>query len=197
MLTFVTRKKYKPNNSTFLYRKKINTVMGRGQKEHPFGPITSSLPVIEQKFVEYLLSNPAISNAQAMRMAGYKGTESALRKRAYRAIHKKEVLEAIREGGALQLGGMVPVAVDALNQLIKDPNSRHHYKAVEGVLNRAGMPEVKETKTTVVHTLDRNDLITKIVALSQRLGIGFNSEKLLPQPVIQAGDVEEQPPEDG
>ena len=28
--------------------------MGRGQKEHPFGPITSSLPVLEQKFVEYL-----------------------------------------------------------------------------------------------------------------------------------------------
>jgi hypothetical protein len=47
--------------------------MGRRLKEHPFGPITSSLPVIEQKFVEYLLSNPAISNAQAMRMAGYKG----------------------------------------------------------------------------------------------------------------------------
>ena len=157
--------------------------MGRRLKEHPFGPITSSLPVIEQKFVEYLLWNPAISNAQAMRMAGYKGTDSALRKRAWRSIHKKEVLEALREGGALQLGGMVPVAVDALNQLIKDPNSRHHYKAVEGVLNRAGMPEVKETKTTIVHTLDRNDLITKIVALSERLGIGFYSEKLLPQPM--------------
>ena len=170
--------------------------MGRRPKEHPFGPFTSALPPLEQKFVEYLLSNPAISNVQAMRMAGYKGTDSALRKRAYRAIHKKEVLDALREGGALQLGGMVPVAVDALNQLIKDPDSRHHYKAVEGVLNRAGMAEVKETKTTVVHTLDRNDLIIKIAALSKRLGIGFNSEKLLPLPIIQAGDVAGQPPED-
>jgi hypothetical protein len=169
--------------------------MGRRPKEHPFGPFTSALPPLEQKFVEYLLSNPAISNVQAMRMAGYKGTDSALRKRAYRAIHKKEVLDALREGGALQLGGMVPVAVDALNQLIKDPDSRHHYKAVEGVLNRAGMAEVKETKTTVVHTLDRNDLIIKIAALSKRLGIGFNSEKLLPQPV-RASDVVERPPED-
>jgi hypothetical protein len=169
--------------------------MGRRPKEHPFGPFTSALPPLEQNFVEYLLSNPAISNVQAMRMAGYKGTEPALRKRAYRAIHKREVLDALREGGALQLGGMVPVAVDALNQLIKDPNSRHHYKAVEGVLNRAGMPEVKETKTTVVHTLDRNGLIIKIVALSERLGIGFNSEKLLPQPV-RARDVVERSAED-
>jgi hypothetical protein len=97
------------------------------------------------------------------------------------------VLEALKEGAAAHLTGMVPKAMKALDHVISDPHSRHHFKAIDGILNRAGLPEIKEHKTTVVHKVDRKELVASIARMVERLGIALDPSKLLPQPVVVKG----------
>jgi hypothetical protein len=86
-------------------------------------------------------------------------------------------LEAFREAAVAQVSGMVPRAVKALDDIMNDPKSRHHYKAVDGVLSRAGLPEIKERKTTVVHKVDRKELVASIATMVERLGIPLDPSK--------------------
>ena len=94
------------------------------------------------------------------------------------------MLEAFREAAVAQVSGMVPRAVKAVDDIMNDPKSRHHYKAVDGVLSRAGLPEIKEHKTTVVHRVDRKELVASFTTMVERLGIALDPSKLLPQPVV-------------
>jgi len=110
-------------------------------------------------------------SAEALRQAGHKGNDNTVRKMAWRLAHDPIVLEALKEGAANRPNAMVPRAVEALEHIVADPNSRHHYKGIDGILNRTGLQEVKESKTTVVHKIDRADLITKIARMIERLGI--------------------------
>ena len=54
------------------------------------------------------------------------------------------------------------------------------------------MPEIKEYKTTVVHKVDRKELVASIATMVERLGIALDPSKLLPQPVVEkeAGIIE-------
>jgi len=89
-----------------------------------------------------------------------------------------------------QVSGMVPRAVKALDDIMNDPKSRHHYKAIDGVLSRAGLPEIKEHKTTVVHKVDRKELVANIATMVERLGIALDPSRLLPQlVVVKEGDI--------
>ena len=50
--------------------------------------------------------------------------------------------------------------------------------------DQAGLPEIKEHKTTVVHKVDRKELVASIATMIERLGIALDPRKLLPQPVV-------------
>jgi hypothetical protein len=80
---------------------------------------------------------------------------------------------------------------------MNDPKSRHHYKAIDGVLSRAGLPQITEHKTTVVHKVDRKELVASIATMIERLGIALDPAKLLPQPVLVRGDIIEAEYADG
>src|SRR5215469_1467551 len=111
-------------------------------------------------------------------------------KAAYRLMRDPTVLEAFREAAVAHVSGMVPRAVKALDDIMNDPRSRQHYKAIDGVLSRAGLPEIKEHKTTVVHKVDRKELVASIATMVQRLGIALDPSKLLAQPaVVKEGDI--------
>ena len=79
--------------------------------------------------------------------------------------------------------------------MIDDPRSRFHQKAVEGVLNRTGFHEIKETKQTVDHKVDTNELIAQIKSRLERLGLALPAASLGLQsqaaPTVQDGDVVE------
>jgi hypothetical protein len=64
---------------------------------------------------------------------------------------------------------------------VEDPEHPSHYNAIDGILNRTDLHEVSESKKTVVHTIDAQELIAKIRAMSERLGIVIDPAKLLPQ----------------
>ena len=50
--------------------------------------------------------------------------------------------------------------------------------------DQAGLPEIKEHKTTVVHKVDRKELVASIATMIGRLRIPLDPSKLLPQPVV-------------
>ena len=154
------------------------------KKPHPFGPATSALKPLAQRFVEIMQTHANIGQARALRIAGHKGSDMAVTKAAYRLMRDPTVLEARREAAVAQVSGMVPRAINALDDIMNDPKSRHHYRATDGVLSRAGLPEIKEHKTTVVHKVDRKELVASIATMVERLGIALDPSKLLPQPVI-------------
>jgi hypothetical protein len=101
----------------------------------------------------------------------------AVTKAAYRLMRDPTVLEAFREAAVAQVSGMVPRAVKALDDIMNDPKSRHHYRAIEGVLSRAGLPQMTEHKTTVVHKVDRKELVASIATMVEKLGIALDSTK--------------------
>ena len=149
----------------------------RVRKLHPFGPATSSLKPLAQKFVETMLTHANLGQARALKIAGHKGSDVAVNQAAYRLMKNAIVLEALKEGAAAHLTGMVPKATKALDHVISDPHSRHHFKAIDGILNRAGLPEIKEHKTTVVHKVDRKELVASIATMVERLGIPLDPSK--------------------
>jgi len=151
----------------------INTDMPRTKRPHPYGPVTTQLKPLQQRFVEVLMAHPTVGQAEALKMAGHKGSYDAVNKMAYRLMHNPMVLEALKEGAVAQLGGMVPRVVQALSNIIDNPSDRNHYKAIDGLLNRTGFHEVKEQKTTVTHEVDTHDLIAKIRAMTEKLGIAL------------------------
>jgi hypothetical protein len=133
-----------------------------------------------------MMRNPGVGQAQALRMAGHQGNVKAVEKMAYRLMRNPQVLAAMREGATASLGGMVPRVIKALDDIIKDPSDRNHFKAIDGILNRTGLYEIKERKTTVTHTVNRDELIAKIRSMSDRLGIAIDLDRLLAKPKEQA-----------
>jgi hypothetical protein len=116
------------------------------KKPHPYGPATSALKPLAQRFVEIMQTHAHIGQARALRLAGHKGSDMAVTKAAYRLMRDPTVLEALREAAVAQVSGMVPRAVKALDDIMNDPKSRHHFRAIDGVLSRARLPEIKEHK---------------------------------------------------
>jgi hypothetical protein len=159
------------------------------KKPHAFGPATSALKPLGQRFVEIMQTQAHIGQAKALRLAGHKGSDMAVTKAAYRLMRDPTVLEAFREAAVAQVSGMVPRAVKALDDIMNDPKSRHHYKAIDGVLSRAGLPQITEHKTTVVHKVDRKELVASIATMVEKLGIALDSTKLLPQQAVKEGDI--------
>jgi len=156
----------------------------RIKRPHPYGPATSALRPLAQRFVEVMQTHTNIGQAKALRLAGHRGSDQAVTKGAYRLMKDPTVLEALREGAVAQLSGMVPRAILAIDSIIKDPSNRNHYKAIDGVLSRAGLPEIKQNQTTVVHKVDRKELVASIAMMVERLGIALDPSKLLPRSMV-------------
>jgi hypothetical protein len=139
------------------------------------------------------MAHPTVGQAEALKMAAHKGSYDAVNKMAYRLMHNPMVLEALKEGAVARLGGMVPrVVVKALSCIIDNPSDRNHYKAIDGLLNRTGFHEIKEQKTIVTHKVDTHDLIAKIRAMMEKLGIASidpdRLRLLKPAPVVKNAD---------
>jgi hypothetical protein len=63
--------------------------------------------------------------------------------------------------------GLLPKVNRALEAIVDDREHPSHYKAIDGILNRTGLHEITESKKTVVHSIDAQELIVKIRAMSE------------------------------
>jgi hypothetical protein len=147
----------------------------------------SVLTPMQRSFIETLFDHPELSRAQCIRQAGYRGNGEANRKMGARMMRNPLVLDGIRETAETTLRGKLPKTLHALDNIIGDPNHRGHQKTLLAVLDRTGMHAVSETHTTVTHTIDRGDLLTKLAALMDKHHL-----LSLPTPTVKDGDTIQQ-----
>lgn len=77
------------------------------------------------------------------------------------------------EAGGARLGGAVQVATGILVQLAQDPTAKSatRLKAIQMILNRAGLPEVTKHEVQVKRELSDTEKIERAVALAKSLGL--------------------------
>ena len=119
----------------------------RHEHEAQWGPAMRALPNDKQRrFVAAMFEVPQNRNTRiaAALAAGYGGTGTSTKTPknkilgviAGRLIHDEKVRAAIEEYGRGRLPALYPVALAALEKLLRDPKHRGHEKAVMGVIEK-------------------------------------------------------------
>lgn len=138
-------------------------------EEARLGPAMRALPNDRWRaFVEYLLATGTDSWTEAARAVGYKDGPG-LPVTAYRMAHDERVQAALAEGGQRYVGGLLPIALRALKEMIEDPDHRQRFQAVDRVMGQAGL----HSKTEVRHTHEQSpeEMIARIRQLADFLGV--------------------------
>jgi phage terminase small subunit len=143
---------------------------------------------MQQRFVESLMTAPIQGQKNALRTAGYKGTDASCGSQALRWMKQPAIQDAIQEASRVYLRNMLPKAVNALDGVLGDPRHRDHHKAIIALLDRTGFHAMHESRQTVEHTVNDQVLIAKVRAMAEQLGI--DATKLLPSLSPPAVDVE-------
>ena len=141
----------------------------------PYGPAMLAITPMQRKFVIALYDQPGIPHTRALRLSGWKGSDTACKSRAWVWSHHPKVLAAIEEYGRTEYNSKLPLAVGGVDSILRNPNHRDHVKVLHGLLDRVGINPVNET--VVTHRIERSDLLTKIAMLLER-----HAEFKLPEP---------------
>lgn len=148
-----------------------------------YGPAMAALSPMQRRYVELRYENALMTEFRCVELAGYKGKYDAIKKMAYRLKNNPLVQAAMKEAGETIYRDKLPITINAIDNIIRDPKHRDHAKVLHGLLDRVGMHAVTETKTTVTHQIDRADLLVKLAALMEKHNL-----LTLPQPVVKSGD---------
>lgn len=133
------------------------------------GPAMRALPNERWRaFVEYLLATGTSSWTEAARAAGFKDGPG-LPVTAHRMVNDERVQAALAEHGQRYVGGLLPIALRALKEMIEDPDHRQRFQAVDRVMGQAGL----HSKTEVRHTHEQSpeEMISRIRQLADFLGV--------------------------
>ena len=131
------------------------------------GPAMEALTPMQRAFVEALFVLGTGKYTAAARMAGHTGTEGSLRVWAHRAAHNPKVVAAIREESDRRCVTLLPVAHKALENIVRDGESKDHFAAVKHVQALAGVSPTQKTEVVVKH--DTESLRAEIAAAIDHL----------------------------
>jgi hypothetical protein len=133
------------------------------------GPAMRALNERQRAFVVAFVVMGESATAAA-RAAGYLDSGSgSIRVIAHRLIHDTRVQAAITEEGARRLKGMMPAALQAVQEIVENPQHKNRLNAAFGVLNRSGLHELIERKE--VHEFRREEKIAEIREFAAQLGL--------------------------
>jgi len=146
------------------------------------GPAMRALPNDQwRRFALELVTGPGGHGkyAAAARSAGFgKGSSPAtLAKVAWKIAHDDRMIAAIAEEARKHLRGAHPEAVNALHNMIRDPQHRDHGRAVLSLLDRVD-PVVSKQNIEVTHRVIDPDqeALEELQALRQ---LGVSREKMI------------------
>jgi hypothetical protein len=112
----------------------------------------------------------------ACRAAGY--TEGqGLRVQAYQMFHDARMQAAIQEEAKKRMQGALPYAMDAMDEILANPQHKGHEAIVKTVLDRAGLHAAQEVR----HTHELSGLDAASLARARQIAdkIGVPLEKLV------------------
>lgn len=140
--------------------------------EGNYGPKMQELNPRQRAFVLAALTTGKYAPALWAKMAGYRGDDNVLAVTGHRLAHDKAVQEAMHEESVRRLASGKIYAVSVLLDLCTTADKDSvRLKAAEAILNRSGLHERTEHKTTVEHTISDRAMIDRIKVLAGRLGL--------------------------
>jgi hypothetical protein len=131
--------------------------------------------------------------SEALRQAGYKGTENGTNSRGHQIFHDRRMLDALQELVREEMKLGAPIAKRTMIEIMRTPGHKDQFNAAKAVLDRAGIVEQVEIKKTVEHTMSP-EMVHKLAVMAKSLGI--DQRKLLgwrQAPAVDAEFVEVQP----
>jgi phage terminase small subunit len=146
--------------------------------EPKWGPKMAALPNDRwRRFVCEWLDRSQGGATGAARRAGFEGKPDTLYVTAYRLSHDSRIQEAIQEEARKRLNSMIPLSLDALQEIVSDKEHKDRLGAVKSVLDRAGLHETKQIEHK--HEFIANDpvMLERVRQLADRLGLP--AEKLI------------------
>lgn len=130
---------------------------------------------------------------EALKAAGWEGTEGSLRVSAHRIFHDHRMQAAVIEESKKAFVGLVPLARDKMEEILQTPGHPKQFDASRTILDRAGIVERREEHVTHEITMSPENQ-QRVALLAKRLGIPV--QKLVGNrqaPVIEAEYAEVKP----
>lgn len=166
------------------YFVKFNNMPDAEEKIHPLieippdaklGPAMKALNIRQRAYVIAMIETGGLNYKRAAMMAGYgNNNERSAEVAGYRLAHDEDVLAAIHEEADRRLRSGSIMAVQTLLEIAQNPQAENkdRLKAVEMMLNRAGMHAKTEHHVKVEHK-DTTDeaMIAKIKLLAVKQGL--------------------------
>lgn len=143
--------------------------------EYKLGPAMKALNEKQRAFVVALIECGGMNYTRAALAAGYgNGKSECAAVTANRLAHDDTILEAIHEEAHRRLRSGSIMSVQTLLDIANDATAENkdRLKAVEMILNRAGMPAMTEHHVHVKHT-DNTEvaMIARIKLLAEKQGL--------------------------
>jgi hypothetical protein len=162
---------------------------GFGVPPEVCGPKMQALRDDRQRRFAFLMGCGETNATEAAREAGYPDTSGAAKTRGWELMQREDILSAVREVAGRVLGGLAPIAIAALRNILRTPKHPAHARMIETVLDRTGYLAAMEQRITVEHVDDGRlrELVARIA-----VEIGVDAVKLLGRPVIE-GEVADEP----
>jgi phage terminase small subunit len=127
----------------------------------------------QRAFVDYLVSTGTDNECEAARAAGYNPDapegSSAIRVSAHRLAHDQRIIDAIGEETSRRVSFMLPMAYRAMLELVKSPNHKDHFKAVEKFWIQGGLDHKGTVKHE--HAVSAEQMIAEMRRWADEMGI--------------------------
>lgn len=139
--------------------------------EREFGPAMRKLTEREQRYVVAWYLNGG-NQRRAYIAAGYAATnQNTIDANASLIAHRPKIQAAIKEYAHTRLGSMVPLALSAMEEILRDPGHKDRAKVIQMVTDRTGLHATTEHKVTVEHTDDRVEKLKRLAELAKAQGV--------------------------
>lgn len=144
------------------------------------GPAMKALPTDRMRaFVMALLSLGNNDNTAAANAAGYSAeSQNGLRVTAHRLAHDERILAAVQEEARRRIRSGAIMASSHLLNIADNPSHKDQLKAIDMLLNRAGLHATSEHKVTVEHVdANEKEALARINAKMTALGFDDDQKK--------------------
>lgn len=135
-----------------------------------YGPAMAAILPMQRAFVIAYCSSPTGDASKAAAEAGYATNTNAIQVQASRLMHRPDVLAAIREVVVARVSAELPVYVHALATVAASVQHKDQVKAIGMLLNRGGMPDMREINHNVNITITRAEKEAEIRQMAIEMG---------------------------
>lgn len=123
--------------------------------------------------------NPSGGNANkgyidAIKQAGYEGTDNSLYVTASRMFHDDRMMAAIQEQARGMMVNLLPLAVEAITSIVGDPQHKDRLAAAKTIADRTGLHAVTESRT-VAEVEITPEKLQRAQMLAKRMGVPLDT----------------------